>query len=153
MNADDSLINGKYSKHSNINVDYNMKYGAIPFQTEYAEVNLSATDDFETDLDERSRRWSVLEKIDRRHYCGRIRSVHDCLHIVNSKCLLATIMLIVFIVLAIEFSRAVFLNVQVIVDEGFDVIIIGAGPGKRVMRRLDLNNTLYLYFYIFLYHT
>ena len=83
----------------------------------------------------KNRRWSVVEKLEKRHYC-RIRSCADCGRILNCKCLLATCMLAIFIVLAVAFAHVLFFATEV-ESVRFDYIIVGAGPaGSLIANRL-----------------
>ena len=74
----------------------------------------------------RNRRWSVIEKLESRHYC-RVRSFADCWRTLNWKCLFATLMLGTFIVLALTFAHVLFYATEV-GSVRFDYIIIGASP-------------------------
>ena len=86
-------------------------------------------------LDQSNKRWSVLDKLDRRYYC-RNRSCRDCARNLSAKCLLATTMLVIFLALILFFTRAIFYNSD-LSPLHFDFIIVGAGPaGSIVSRRL-----------------
>lgn len=89
------------------------------------------------------KRWSVMEKLGSRHYC-RIRTVGDCMRILNFKCVLATGMLLVCLVLLYSFITVLFSFRGG--NNNFDYIIVGAGPaGSLVARRLvDMGATVLL---------
>lgn len=89
-----------------------------------------------------ARRWSIFEKLERRHYCS-VRNCSDCFRILNCKCMLATLMLFMFVALCVAFVFAVFNssndsdNTNNDYWNGFDFIVIGGGPaGSTVTRRL-----------------
>jgi choline dehydrogenase len=86
-----------------------------------------------------SRRWSVFEKLDRRHYC-RIRSCSDCFRIMNSRCLLATIMLGSFVLLILIFTRTILLTTSFSDSNHYDFIIVGAGPAGCIITNKLVNH-------------
>lgn len=79
------------------------------------------------------RRWSVMEKLNRRYYC-RIRSCDELAKIINGKCIFSTLMLFVFIFLLYLVIRAIFFN-KTFEPQTYDFIIIGAGPAGSVLTR------------------
>lgn len=82
-----------------------------------------------------SKRWSVLEKLERRYYC-RVRSFSDFIRLFNSKCLFSTLMLALFIALFFYFCKFLFFNSN-IGPLHYDFIVIGAGPaGSLIARKL-----------------
>lgn len=115
------------------------KYGSMtPFEIseEVEDFDLfvpSEHTDWKSPTNER--RWSVIDKFDRRYYC-RIRSCSDCLSILNCRCLFSTAMLGTFVILAAIFMRSVLYtsdsNLQAF-GFGFDYIIIGGGPAGSVV--------------------
>ena len=81
------------------------------------------------------RRWSVLQKLEEKHYC-RVRSCADCVRICNCKCMLATCMLATFVILAFTFARVFFFATELGFIR-FDYIIVGGSPsGSIICRRL-----------------
>jgi len=101
-------------------------YNSVPF-----EIADSVLSDESKPVEIPTKRWSILEKLERRHYC-RVRSVHDCITIINSRCLLASIMLFIFVFLILIFTNTVFLNV-INLQSRYDFIIIGAGPAGSIV--------------------
>lgn len=62
-------------------------YGAIPIEETPINPLETLSIDYSIEGGDSARlhkRWSVLEKLERRYYC-RIRSCRDCLHIINSR--------------------------------------------------------------------
>ncbi len=82
-----------------------------------------------------SRRWSILDKLERRHYCS-VRSCDDCLRILNFKCLLATTMLGICILLALAFTKTLLSpSAYDYSDNIYDFIVIGGGPSGSVITK------------------
>lgn len=112
-----------------------VEYGSIPLELDESDFSFSSRS---TKLQE-NRRWSVLDKLDRRHYC-QIRSCYDLYRILNCKCLLATAMLATFILLLTSIPSIFTESDLLPLDEKFDHIIVGGGvagciiAGKLVQR-------------------
>jgi hypothetical protein len=86
-------------------------------------------------LNSSARRWSILnkfEKFDRRY--STIRTCGDVYKIVNFKCFLATMMLVLFFVFGAMFTRALFSGVD-LTPAYYDFIIVGGGPSGGVVAR------------------
>ena len=87
-----------------------------------------------------NRRWSILDKLERRHYCS-VRSCNDCMRILNFRCLLATTMLGICIVLAMAFTKTLLSPSPYDYSENmYDFIVIGGGPsGSVITKQLHAN--------------
>lgn len=97
--------------------------------------NLFSDAETSVNIDKRAplnKRWSVYDKFNRRHYC-RIRSCSECLSLLNLSCLLATTMLVTFVVLTIFFTRTILLNTSDLNSNHYDFIVIGSGPAGSVI--------------------
>lgn len=111
-------------------------YGSVP------EIDVEEQQQQRLEIDEdflnggykrrgRKARWSVLEKLDRRHYC-QIRTCTDCARIFNCRCLLATCMLGSFLLLAVAFADVLFFASE-IGPVRYDYIIVGGGPAGSLL--------------------
>jgi choline dehydrogenase-like flavoprotein len=114
-------------RHSNNNIE------------QFDDLEFDIEDDFSDTREPDKRRWSVLTKLQNRHYMGQIRSYTDCCRILSCKCLLATGMLVAFIVLLVSvpeyFVRMMPNGVRPDDDwnDRFDFIIVGAGAAGALL--------------------
>ena len=87
-----------------------------------------------------NKRWSVMEKLQDRHYC-RIRTCQDCQRIISFKLFLSILMLSAFIILAYSVASTLFFSA--LDTNRYDYILIGAGPaGSLLARKLSDYSTL-----------
>lgn len=103
------------------------EYGSLEIDEDFLQdsvINLK---------DQGSRRWSVLDKLERRHYC-RVRSCNDFLESLNGRCFLATIMLGTFFLLMISLTRTLFFAADFGTGR-YDYIVVGSGPGGSVITK------------------
>jgi choline dehydrogenase len=108
----------------------NNEYGSLTNLDSYDQLELEESISSPGIL---SRRWSVLDKFDRRYH-GRVKSFDDCYRIFNFKFFLAILMLIAFIWLAFAFIQSV-LFLAVTTPNTFDFIVIGGGTAGAVVTK------------------
>ena len=112
-----------------------MSYGSIPdLDLEEVEPQEQSGLDEDDDLShyqKRVRRWSVLEKLDKRVYC-QVRTCTDCLRVFNCRCLLAICMLVSFLLLAVAFADVLFFASE-LGPVRYDYIIVGGGPAGSLL--------------------
>lgn len=111
-----------------------MNYGSIP-DLDLEEVEPQEQSGLDEDEDphhqHRGRRWSVLEKLDKRVYC-QVRTCTDCLRVFNCRCLLAICMLVSFLLLAVAFADVLFFASE-LGPVRYDYIIVGGGPSGSLL--------------------
>lgn len=128
------VLDSPGSEHSLASPSNNTRdYGAIDQLDEFDMQHLLEDGPTPIMLSRDMRRWSVLEKLNRRYYC-RIRSCDECFRLFNCKCFLSTSMLVTFISLLVLFTRAILFN-KTFGALTYDFIVVGAGSSGSVLTR------------------
>lgn len=113
----------------------NPHYGTLSIIPDY-EIDL--LEDIENEpapfLTPHHKRWSVLEKLNK-NYCCRIRSCHDFWKIFSCKCIFSILMLIIFVVLSILLTKAVFSSNNSLMTPNYDFIVVGGGAAGCIITR------------------
>ena len=80
------------------------------------------------------RRWSVIDKVKSHYGHYRINDPHECGKLINGRCVLGVMMLVVFITLVVLFFRVILFNIN-LGPITYDFIIVGGGPAGCIIAR------------------